>query len=154
MPPPVNPRRKARRITLEILYEIDCADRTPQRVLERRVNAEALSTASGTFVYQMVNGVWEYRDVLDVLIEQYAPEWPVDQMAIIDRNILRMAIYELMVDRDTPLKVVINEAVELAKVYASDSAPRFINGVLGTLADHYQELAAAFDAYSSGRAQV
>lgn len=150
----VNPRRKARRITLEILYEIDCADRTPQAVLERRVNAEALSTGSGTFVYQMVNGVWEYRDVLDVLIEQYAPEWPVDQMAIIDRNILRMAIYELMVDRDTPLKVVINEAVELAKVYASDSAPRFINGVLGTLADHYHELTAAFDAYSSGRAQV
>jgi N utilization substance protein B len=77
---------------------------------------------------------------MDRLIARYAPEWPLDQMAVIDRNVLRIAMYEFLVTDETPVKVAINEAVELAKVYGSDSAPRFINGVLGTLADHLEEL--------------
>jgi transcription antitermination protein NusB len=77
---------------------------------------------------------------LDESIAQYAPEWPFDQIAAIDRNILRMACWEFAVFHDTPLKVAINEAVELAKQYGSDSAPRFINGVLGSLAEHQHEL--------------
>ncbi len=72
---------------------------------------------------------------MDVLIARYAPEWPLDQMAVIDRNILRIAIFEFYIGGETPVKVAINEAVELAKTYGSDSAPRFINGVLGTLAE-------------------
>ena len=75
-------------------------------------------------------------DALDEVIARYAPEWPLGQIAAIDRNILRMALWEFAVYHDTPIKVAINEAVELAKQFGSDSAPRFINGVLGALADH------------------
>ena len=79
-------------------------------------------------------------DTLDHLIAKYAPEWPLDQIAAIDRNILRMAFGNLPSMGETPLKVAINEAVELAKLYGSDSAPRFVNGVLGALADHQDEI--------------
>jgi transcription antitermination protein NusB len=92
------------------------------------------------FAQMLVHGVIEYQDDMDRLITRFAPEWPLDQMAVIDRNILRIAMYEFLVTDETPVKVAINEAVELAKVYGSDSAPRFINGVLGTLADHLDEL--------------
>ena len=80
--------------------------------------------------------------MLNDLIAQYAPEWPVDQLAIVDRNILRLALFEIgCSDSDTPPKVVINEAVELAKVFGSDSSPRFVNGVLGSALDKvYREL--------------
>jgi N utilization substance protein B len=86
-------------------------------------------------------GVLRHRRALDELISRYAPEWPLEQMALIDRNVLRMAIFEFAVDRDTPVKVAINEAVELGRLFGSDSAPRFINGVLGTLATQHQALA-------------
>jgi N utilization substance protein B len=79
---------------------------------------------------------------MDVLIARYAPEWPLEQMAVIDRNILRIAIFEFIASEETPVKVAINEAVELAKTYGSDSAPRFINGVLGTLAEQIDALRA------------
>jgi N utilization substance protein B len=77
---------------------------------------------------------------LDELIATTATEWPVDQLAIVDRNILRAALWEFAISEETPLKVAINEAVELAKTYGSDSSPRFINGVLGTLADQRNEI--------------
>ncbi len=82
----------------------------------------------------LVTGVLEHRERLDALIRRYAPEWPLDQIAILDRNILRIAIFELIVDDTVPVKVAINEAVELAKTFGAESTPRFINGVLGTLA--------------------
>jgi N utilization substance protein B len=74
------------------------------------------------------------------LIAEHAPEWPMEQVATIDRNILRIALWEIAVFGKTPLKVAINEAVELAKEYGSDSTPRFVNGVLGSLANRQQEL--------------
>lgn len=86
------------------------------------------------FSYRLVHGVLEQRARLDALIQQYAPEWPLEQMAIIDRNILRIAIYEFALTGETPIKVAINEAIELAKDYGSESASRFVNGVLGALA--------------------
>ena len=82
----------------------------------------------------LVSSVLEHREQLDALIRRYAPEWPLDQIAILDRNILRIAIFELLVDDTVPVKVAINEAVELAKTFGAESTPRFINGVLGTLA--------------------
>ncbi|MFN2291384.1 MAG: transcription antitermination factor NusB, partial [Anaerolineae bacterium] len=82
---------------------------------------------------ELTTRAWLPREDLDRLIGEYAPEWPVDQIAIIDRNILRIAIYEILVGDDTPTKVAINEAVELAKEYGSDSSGRFVNGVLGSL---------------------
>lgn len=133
-------RRRARRITLEVLYEVDVTDHAPAAVLDRRLGEQLLETAGIEFAYKLVNGVLEYQAGMDELIARYAPEWPLDQMAVIDRNILRIAIYEFLVDTETPVKVAINEAVELAKMYGSDSAPRFINGVLGTLADQVPQL--------------
>lgn len=138
-------RRKARRIALETLYEVDAAEHDPADVLNRRMMEEAMDNAAAAFLHDIVIGVVDHRDSLDRLIQAFAPEWPVEQMAIIDRNILRMAIYELVVSKRTPIKVAINEAVELAKVYGSDSAPRFVNGVLGTLVQRHSELVAAFE---------
>lgn len=133
-------RRRARRLTLEVLYEYDLAEHPAGEVLARRFQEmneqdKPMEKAGSAFASQLVMGVLHHLDQMDKVIARYAPEWPLDQMAVIDRNILRMAIYEFLVDGETPVKVAINEAVELAKTYGSDSAPRFINGVLGTLAD-------------------
>jgi N utilization substance protein B len=87
-----------------------------------------------------VLGVYPIITELDQFIAAHAPEWPLDQVAIVDRNILRMALWEFAVSEKVPIKVAINEAVELAKVYGSDSAPRFVNGVLGSLAEKQNEI--------------
>ena len=94
-----------------------------------------METSGADFASRLIVGILKYQERMDTIISRYAPEWPLDQMAVIDRNILRIAIYEFLIDGETPVKVAINEAVELAKTYGSDSAPRFVNGVLGTLAD-------------------
>lgn len=133
-------RRRARRVTLEALYEIDIADHEPKAVMERRLKEQPMESAGIEFAYKLLKGVLDYQEGTDQLITRYAPEWPLDQMAVIDRNILRIAIFEFLIDTETPVKVAINEAVELAKLYGSDSAPRFINGVLGTLADQIPQL--------------
>jgi N utilization substance protein B len=92
------------------------------------------------FARQIVFGVLPLIPDLDVLIAKYAPEWPLDQIAAIDRNILRIAFWEFAIQMETPIKVAINEAVELAKLYGSDSTPRFVNGVLGSLVRHHEEI--------------
>ena len=130
-------RRRARRVTLETLYEYDIANHPPGEVLERRLLENPMENTGVEFASRLIQGVIQQ---MDTLIAQYAPEWPLDQMAVIDRNILRIAIFEFLIEAETPVKVAINEAVELAKTYGSDSAPRFINGVLGTLADHIPQL--------------
>ena len=124
-------RRRARRVTLETLYEYDIANHDPDEVLEQRLEASPMERAGSDFAAKLVHGVIEYQTHMDRLIARYAPEWPLDQMAVIDRNVLRIAIYEFDIAHITPLKVAINEAVEMAKAYGADSAPRFINGVLG-----------------------
>jgi transcription antitermination protein NusB len=140
-------RRRARRLALEVLYEYDIAEHEPGQILTRRLEDQPLETAGVEFTSKLVSGVVQYKDDMDTLIARHAPEWPLDQMAVIDRNVLRIAIFEFLIDNETPIKVAINEAVELAKLYGSDSAPRFINGVLGTLAEQVprlrQELIAA-----------
>ncbi len=133
-------RRRARRVTLETLYEFDIAEHPPGEVLQRRLGDYPMENAGVEFASQLVMGVIDRMMDIDRLIVRYAPEWPLDQMAVIDRNILRIAIYEFLIFGETPVKVAINEAVELAKTYASDSAPRFINGVLGSLADQIPAL--------------
>lgn len=133
-------RRRARRIALETLYEVDIARHAPGEILARHFNEHPLESNGVEFASKLVQGVVKYRKAMDKLIVRHAPEWPLDQMAVIDRNVLRIAIYEFLVDDETPVKVAINEAVELAKAYGSDSAPRFINGVLGTLADQIPHL--------------
>ena len=141
----MRPRHQARVVALQALYEIDSAHHPPTVVLEQRLAAVRLPRAAATFGRHLVDGVLEHQAVLDIFIHRYAPEWPLEQMAYIDRNILRMAIFEFAIDGQTPIKVAINEAVELAKTFGSDSAPRFINGVLGTLVEHRQAIAQAVE---------
>ena len=136
-------RHQARIVALQALYEIDCAHHPPAAVLEQRLAGIRLPSAAAAFSRHLVNGVLEHQSVLDVFIHRHAPEWPLEQMAYIDRNILRIAIFEFAVDRNTPIKVAINEAVELAKAFGSDSAPRFVNGVLGALVEHREAIAQA-----------
>jgi N utilization substance protein B len=140
-------RTRARSIALQVLYELDIADHKPGEALQLRFEDEDLKEDRlEEFARQIVMGVLPLEEDLDNLIAEHAPEWPMDQVAVIDRNILRIALWELGIFQDTPIKVVINEAVELAKVYGSDSSPRFVNGVLGSLADHQNEIIQAFNA--------
>ncbi len=126
-------RRRARRTALQVLYEVDCTGHRPGIALEYRQAEEKYGAETLAFLYWLVSGVIRYRADLDALIGRYAPEWPVGKLAIVDRNVLRLSIFELSSpDADAPPKVVINEAVELAKTFGSDSSPRFVNGVLGT----------------------
>jgi N utilization substance protein B len=142
----MKPRTRARAFALQVLYEVDMVAHLPGVVFQQRLeNARAddpnpLDDELVEFARQIVAGVSVMTEKLDHAIERYAPEWPFDQIAAIDRNILRMAAWEFAASRQTPLKVAINEAVELAKEYGSDSAPRFVNGVLGSLADHENEI--------------
>jgi transcription antitermination protein NusB len=126
-------RHKARVAALQALFEVDCTGHHPTVVIERRLEDSTLPEPGAEFARELVRGVSEQRQKLDRYIGRYAPEWPVEQIAIIDRNILRIAIYEILFGADTPTKVAINEAVELAKEYGSDSSGRFVNGVLGSL---------------------
>jgi N utilization substance protein B len=127
-------RRQARTAVLQALYEVDVAHHPPGEALDRRLGEVQLPSAVEAFARRLMAGVLGHRQQLNALIAQHAPEWPLDQMAVVDRNILRIAIYELSdAEADTPAKVAINEAVEMAKVFGSDSSPRFINGVLGAL---------------------
>ena len=137
----VQQRQQARRLALQVLFEVDSVDHKPGNVVDERLLEGEASAETGQFVRWLVSGVIRNLERLNVLIIQFAPEWPVDQLAIIDRNILRLALYEIgSKESDTPTKVVINEAVELAKTYGSDSSPRFVNGVLGSALDDVDEI--------------
>jgi N utilization substance protein B len=136
----MKPRTRARSLALQVLYEVDIANHPPGEIYKLRLEELPLSDELAEFARQIIFGILPLTNTLDSLISKYAPEWPLDQIAAIDRNILRMALWEFAVSRETPLKVAINEAVELAKLYGSDSAPRFVNGVLGALAEHQHEI--------------
>jgi N utilization substance protein B len=136
----MKPRTRARSLALQVLYEVDIANHPPGEIYQLRLEENPLPDDVAEFARQIIFGVLPIESTLDHLIAKYAPEWPLDQIAAIDRNILRMALWEFAVYGETPLKVAINEAVELAKLYGSDSAPRFVNGVLGALAEHLSEI--------------
>jgi len=133
-------RTRARGVALQALYELDVTNHPVGTVLIERTASSELDDELVLFFRSIVLGVWPIRQELDSFISEHAPDWPLDQVAIIDRNILRIALWEFAVADDIPLKVAINEAVELAKTYGSDSAPRFVNGVLGSLADRQHEI--------------
>jgi N utilization substance protein B len=142
----MKPRTKARSIALQALFEIDMTGHPPGTVMEQRLQENPLPESGlSDFAIQIIQGVIKYRTDLDDLIAQYAPDWPLDQVASIDRNILRIALWEMALHTETPLKVTINEAVELSKAYGSESTPRFVNGVLGSLADQVNEIRQDFN---------
>jgi N utilization substance protein B len=126
-------RHKARIIALQALYEIDSVGRHAESVVERLLAEAALSAANAGLVRELVSGTVRNREEIDGNIRKFAPAWPVEQIAIIDRNILRLAIFEILFDNKVPVKVAVNEAVELAKTFGSDNSSRFVNGVLGAV---------------------
>jgi len=126
-------RHKARSIALQALYEVDAVARKPEAVTERLLAEAGLTEENSEFVRVLVNGTIKNREAIDRSIRKHAPAWPVDQIAIIDRNILRLAIYEILFDNKVPVKVAVNEAVELAKAFGSDKSSKFVNGVLGAI---------------------
>ncbi len=137
-------RTRARAVALQALYEIDLTGHLPEEVIQQRAEGESLDERMIAFAREIVIGVLSFVPQLDQYIAAHAPEWPLDQVAIVDRNILRIALWEIAISESTPIKVAINEAVELAKIFGSDSAPRFVNGVLGSLAARQNEIKQAF----------
>ena len=130
-------RRKARIVALQALYELDCTEHKTEAALAHLASEELLPQEALSFSEELVQGVLQNKSEADNLIKHFAPAFPTEQMPIIDRIILRIAIFEILFN-NTPVKVAINEAVELAKGFGSDSSPRLINGVLGSVATEYE----------------
>lgn len=126
-------RRQARVVAFQTLFEVDLVHHDPEAVLAARLLENPLPEDAQQFAGEIVRGVIKSQEEIDGLIRAAAPQWPLQQMAKADVNILRLAVWELC-SAAAPLKVVINEAVELAKNYGGESSPRFVNGVLGTVA--------------------
>ena len=126
-------RSMARRSTLQILYEIDTTDHPVGEVMDAHIQERPESSPVIRIIRTFIQGIMEHLDVLDQLIQQYAPEWPVDQIAIIDRNILRIAVFEYAIQKRTPTPVIINEAVHLAQVFGAENSHGFVHGVLGAI---------------------
>ena len=126
-------RRKARELALQALYEIDSVGHEMARVLTRLLANGELSEENNAFVRELVSGVIQNKEKIDINIKNFAPAWPIEQIPVVDRNILRLAIFEILLNNKVPVKVAINEAVELAKTFGSDNSPRFVNGVLGSV---------------------
>ncbi len=126
-------RRKARIVALQVLYEVDTIRHDVAAVLERGLEEAELLAENKAFVAGLVYGVIRNKAKIDRTIREFAPAWPLEQIALIDRNILRLAIFEILFDNGVSVKIAINEAVELAKKFGSDNSPRFVNGVLGSV---------------------
>jgi N utilization substance protein B len=126
-------KRKAREGALQSLFAVDIKGSPDEESLEWLVEEDSLPARSVDFAQVLLRGVSNNRPTLDSVIERYAPAWPVDQLSLVDRNILRIAMYELLFTPQIPRKSAINEAVELAKAFGSESSARFVNGVLGSV---------------------
>jgi len=125
-------RRKGRAVALQALFEVNCTGHDSTESLDRLLEGSSLLEETATFARELVLKVLENRGVIDELIQRFAPAWPLQQIAMVDRNILRLGIYEILF-KVVPAKVAINEAVELAKSFGSDSSSKFVNGVLGSV---------------------
>jgi len=126
-------RRKARALALQALYEVDSAGHDVEGVLTHLLSEGRLSEENSAFARELVNGVIQNKEKIDLNMQSFAPAWPIEQIPVVDRNILRLAIFEILLDNKVPVKVAINEAVELAKTFGSDNSSKFVNGVLGSV---------------------
>jgi len=131
-------RHLSRSIVMQSLYEWDFSGKKPEdlkKIVEKNIKEFGPGLEDKTFVWQLINGVVSKLSDLDKIIDKAAPEWPIDQITIIDRNVLRIGLYELLYGNkeEVPPKVAINEAIELAKTFGGESSGKFINGVLGTV---------------------
>ena len=130
-----NIRRQARTLALQVLYEADQTEHPWDEVLERTIEDEEAPKDVAAYVRLLIEGIFEHKRAIDREIELAAPAFPIGQLSPVDRNTLRIAIFELRYSNDVPVKVAINEAVELAKRFGGESSGRFVNGVLGTVVD-------------------
>ena len=132
-------RHLSRTIAMQSLFEWDFNDRKDdlEKILENHIQEFGSEVDDSTFVYQLARGVFENQTAIDEIITKHAPEWPMEQIPPVDRNVLRLGVYELMFLKQVPPKVAINEAVELGKTFGGESSGKFVNGVMGTL---YKEL--------------
>ncbi len=126
-------RRLARETALQALFQVDLAQVDPSRAIDHVAEEFAVPAASKDFAVRMVSGTLSNLQEIDNLVQSVTPEWNIDRMANVDRNILRMATYELFYCSDIPGNVTVNEAIELAKIYSGEEAGRFVNGILGVL---------------------
>lgn len=126
-------RRKARALVLQTLYEVDSTGHAAGEVLDRLLLEDGLPKDNAGFARNLVTGVIENKEGIDQNIHTFAPAWPLEQIPLIDRNILRLAIFEILINNEVPVKVAINEAVELAKAFGAASSSKFVNGVLGSV---------------------
>lgn len=127
-------RHLARTLAMQTLYEADFQPgKSIRELLELNLKSANHADDDCTFVTALIEGAVAHQDLIDELIVKAAPEWPIDQISVVDKSILRLAVYELIYELDTPAKVTINEAVELAKTFGGDNTSRFVNGVLGTV---------------------
>lgn len=128
-------RHLSRTIAMQSLYEWDFNDRVRPllEITEYNVKQFAPGLDDPAFIFDLIKGVTQHLDEIDKIITETAPEWPLDQITVVDRNILRLGIYELLFAHEVPPKVAINEAVELGKAFGGESSGKFVNGVLGTL---------------------
>lgn len=126
-------RSVARRLALQILYEVDCADHSHNEVIASQLSLYKIRPFTTDYTIRLVKGIITNIERVDMIVQTVAQEWPLDQVAIIDRNILRIAVYEYTMIGNLPIAVVTDEAIQLAKLFGSDSAIRFVNGVLGSV---------------------
>jgi len=128
-------RRRSRIVAFQTLFEADTAGRDVRQTLDRHLREARLTEDAAAFADRLVEGVDQHREAIDAVIQERAPAFPLEDMPPVDRNVLRLAIYEVLFDNQpAPLRTAINEAVELAKGYGSESSGRFVNGVLGAVA--------------------
>ncbi len=132
-------RHVSRELALRAVFQIDVADTPPEDALTVAAEEITESEEALEFAHTLVLGCTEHRDRLDGVIERYARGWTLSRMANVDRNILRLAVYELLYSPEVPAGVVVDEAVELAKKYSTAESGRFVNGILGQLARHLDE---------------
>ena len=126
-------RRRARTLAFKALYEVDTVGHGIDETLTHLLTKGGLSRENAAFARELVSGVIQNKEKIDLNIRNFAPAWPLEQIPVVDRNILRLAIFEVLLDNKVPVKVAINEAVELAKAFGSDNSSKFVNGVLGSV---------------------
>jgi len=131
---PSDPRRRARWLAVQALYEWDTSGHDALEALTHRLEDEPDSARVTSKARDLVAGVRGHAGEIDAILTSTAPQWSLDQMAVVDRNIIRVAIYEVLFDNKTPVRAAVNEAVELAKTFGAEGSQRFVNGVLGTVA--------------------
>jgi len=126
-------RRDARIVALQALFESDSSGHDPEAALNWIAGEQVLPDQAISYAQELIRGVVKNSAWIDSIIKDHAPNWPVEQLSAVDRNILRVAIFEIMIENRVPLKAAINEAVELAKTFGSQNSSKFVNGVLGAI---------------------